>query len=151
MTAPFYPISGLCLLHPDQVAMTIRTVENDYFVGSAVSLRAAALTLGMLIDRLSFVGSLKPDDPLVKQYAAKEWDLLIMPSASSDAGSELVIPASITSLQSSLATAQHYADQMASGTDFFGHDPSWVPRGSVGFYNNILGGVLSSFATIEKT
>lgn len=147
----FFPSPGLFPFHPDQVAMTIRAAENDYFVGSAVSLRAAALTFGMLIDRLSFVESLKPDSPFVAQYAAHEQDLLVLPSAPSDDSSELAMPASIISLKSSLATAQQYADQLASGADFLGHNPSWVPRGSVAFYNKMLEEVLDSFETIEKT
>ncbi|TFK49658.1 hypothetical protein OE88DRAFT_364365 [Heliocybe sulcata] len=130
------------LFHPDQVAMTLRNASDDYFLGSEESLLRCGLSLRLLVNRLSFLSDLNGNDALYKAYAQYETDLFILPSGGAD-------PTSITSLNNSLKQATVYMSQLGKGLDLYGHDPTWVPRGSYTFYKDQLKDVLDGLAGIE--
>ncbi|KZT19025.1 hypothetical protein NEOLEDRAFT_1183727 [Neolentinus lepideus HHB14362 ss-1] len=130
------------LFHPDQVAMTLRDALDNYFLGSDESVLHCGRSLRILIDRLSFLSDLKSSDPLYRAYAQYETDLFILPSGGAD-------PTSVTSLKNSLQRAKAYMSQLGKGFDFYGHDPTWVPRGSYDFYKTQLKDVLDGVTGIE--
>jgi len=131
------------LLHPDQVAMTLRDIGIDYFLGSPESLLRCARTLRVTINRLEFLDNLEPGDALFKAYADGEANLFVLPSGTST-------PTSIVSLRHSLTQARRYMAQMSRNLDIYCHVPSWVPRGSHALYQQQLGEVLKDFGDIEE-
>lgn len=140
-----------CLFHPDQVAMTIRDAENNYFIGTSDSLLAAKETFGTIVDRLSFLGDLRPNDELFKAYQGNERSLFVISPPQDEPGSDqTLVPTSITSLRNSLALAQHYTDQLSTYLDFFGHARNWVPRISRSLYAEQLDKMLLGFNDVEK-
>jgi hypothetical protein len=135
--------SSELIFHPEQVSMTLRDIENNYFVNTETSLRQATATAKLLIGNLSFLDQLTSEDPLYAAYNANELDIFVIPSGTSE-------PASITTMKRSLKQAKQYAVQLASGYDFYGHEKTWVPSGSLTYYTTLLGTVLGSFDTIEQ-
>ena len=136
------PSAPHILFHPDQIAMTLRDIENDYFLGSEDSIVKCARSLRTMVDRLSFFPALKPTDPLFQAYQKEEGMLFILPSKTDT-------PTSISSINKSLAKAQSYLRQISLGLDFYGHAPAWVPRGSYKFYKKHLEEVLVGLVEIE--
>ncbi|PGH18964.1 hypothetical protein AJ80_04291 [Polytolypa hystricis UAMH7299] len=131
------------LFHPDQITMSLRESENDYFLGDKDSLPRCASSLEMLIDRLSFLPSLKSTDPLYQAYQKDEGKLFVLRSGSD-------VPTSITSMNRTLDKAKTYLHQLSLKLDFYGHDATWVPRGSYDFYNGQLDKLLTGFKDIES-
>ncbi|KAI0852847.1 hypothetical protein F5Y00DRAFT_272480 [Daldinia vernicosa] len=136
------PSAPHILFHPDQIAMTLRDIENDYFLGSSDSIMGCARSLRIMLDRLSFFANLKPTDALFQAYQKEEGKLFILHSGTDT-------PTSITSIAKSLEKAQRYFRQIGSGLDLYGHVPAWVPRGSYDFYKRQLDDILSGFTDIE--
>ena len=140
-----------CLFHPDQIAMTIRDAENNYFVGTEDSLLAATRTFDTVVDRLSFLGGLQPSDALVKAYQDNERSFFVLsPPNDESPSAQTPEPASITSLRTSLTMAQHYSDQLSTRLDFFGHARNWVPRASRELYAKQLDKLLLGFTEVEN-
>ncbi|EGN97604.1 hypothetical protein SERLA73DRAFT_92781 [Serpula lacrymans var. lacrymans S7.3] len=127
--------------HPDQIAMTIRDIEDGYFIGSKASLDRSLASIRTLVDRLDFLPDLVPSDPLFQAYNNED-KIFIIPSKTD-------IPTSITSIQQSLSKALGYASQLGQGLDFYGHTATWVPQGSYEQYGAQLDHVLDNFAAIE--
>ncbi|KAF3904403.1 hypothetical protein ABW21_db0203789 [Orbilia brochopaga] len=137
------PSASDILFHPDQVAMTLRDIENDYFLGSPDSILRCARSLRTMLDRLSFFPDLKSTDPLYQAYQKEEGKLSILHSGTPT-------PTSITSINNSFLKASSYLRQISLGQDFYGNGPTWVPRGSYDFYKRQLEDVLTGFADIER-
>ena len=134
--------SGEILYHPDQVAMTLRDIGNDYFLGTDESLLNCSNFLRTLKDRLNFLDMLKPGDPLFQTFSSSETNLYILPSGTST-------PTSVTSLKNSLMQVRGYMSQLGQHLDIYCHSQTWVPRGSYGFYQKQLDGVMSYLSDIE--
>ncbi|KAL4261751.1 hypothetical protein AB1N83_007085 [Pleurotus pulmonarius] len=142
MTRKSIPKQSRIFVHPDQVNMTLRDIEDDYFLGSSESLLRCGLALAKLVERISFVDTLTEDAPLYQTYAQKEQELFILPSNSN-------VPTSVASLNESLKKAKNYAWQLSQGLDFYGHQPNWVPQGSFLLYKEDLDVILNDFTDIE--
>ncbi|OTB13542.1 hypothetical protein K445DRAFT_64581 [Daldinia sp. EC12] len=137
------PSTPHILFHPDQIAMTLRDIENDYYLGSSDTIiTRCARSLRIMLERLSFFDNLKPTDELFQAYQKEEGKLFILHSGTDT-------PTSISSITKSLAKARKYLRQISSGLDFYGHAPAWVPRGSYEFYKRQLDDILIGFADIE--
>ena len=150
MTSANIRSSTECLFHPDQVAMTIRDAENNYFMGTSDSLLAAKETFGTIVDRFSFLGDLQLSDALYKAYKGNERALFIISPLNDGPGSDqMLAPTSITSLRISLDLARHYIDQLSTRLDFFGHARNWVPRVSRSLYAEQLDKMLLGFKDVE--
>jgi hypothetical protein len=134
--------SNEILIHPDQVAMTLRDIGNDYFLGTNKSLLNCSNALRTLKGRLSFLDSLKPDDPLFQAYSSNETDLYVLSSGTST-------PTSVTSLKNSLTQARGYMSQLGQHLDIYCHSQTWVPRGSYDFYQEQLGEFMTDLSDIE--
>lgn len=146
MTSASIRSSKECLFHPDQVNMTIKDIENDYYMGSAGGLAEARNKMQALIARLSFLDTIQSDDNLYKAYLDKEYsELGVLSQLQSKASS------SITSLQQSLSKTQGYLIQLNSGRDYYNHDKFWAPRMSYVEYDKQLKDALDSFDAIERS
>jgi hypothetical protein len=132
------------LFHPDQVAQTIRDIENSYYIGTKDSVNDARTKLDTLIDHLGLLQNVAPDDPIYKAYAANEYPTLAVLSSS---GSDT--PGSIVTLKANLQIAQQYKLQIDQGYDFYQHVSTWVPRASYTFYADELTQLLADFDSIE--
>ena len=131
-----------CIFHPEQVAMAVRDIENNYMVSTTKSLGDATLAISALKKRLSILDNLTANDNLWKAYASSEANIFVIPSGTSE-------PASITSLKRSLQLLRQYGTQLAQGLDFYDHERTWVPSGSFEYYRDTLGDVLNSFTLYE--
>ncbi|KAK0337180.1 hypothetical protein LTR02_013090 [Friedmanniomyces endolithicus] len=137
--------SNECFIHPDQVALTLRDVENNYFIGSEQSLDTARTTLKMLQARLAFSTELVPDDNLYKAYLSKEGTVL---SVVRDANS--TVPTSVLGIASSLDLSNRYMTRLGLGVDFYRHQLTWVPRGSYEVFEATLQQALADLQSIES-
>lgn len=132
------------VFHPDQVGLTIRDVENSYFVGTQASIADARSKLVILISRLSLLSQIKPTDTLFQSYAKNEFKTLaVLPDSIS------ATPSSVTRLQSSLQLAKRYLIQIDQGYDFYRHESTWVPRASYKFYEDNFQTVLADFDSVQ--
>ncbi|KAK0265248.1 hypothetical protein LTR35_017215 [Friedmanniomyces endolithicus] len=137
--------SNECFIHPNQVALTLRDVENNYFIGSEQSLDTARTTLKMLQARLVFSTELVPEDNLYKAYLSKEGTVL---SVVRDANS--TVPTSVLGIESSLDLSNRYMTRLGLGVDFYRHQLTWVPRGSYDVFEATLQQALTDFQSIES-
>lgn len=133
-----------CLFHPDQVELTMRVIENNYYIGTTDSVQDAKNMLLELIDRLSFLDTIKPTDNIYTTYVTNELATLnVLPGASS------TDPTSIVSLKTSLRLAKNYLSNIKLGLDFYRHLGTWVPRGSYQAFSASLDIVLIDFDSVE--
>ncbi|KAK0652924.1 hypothetical protein B0T16DRAFT_505757 [Cercophora newfieldiana] len=132
------------LVHPDQVAMTLRDAQVDYLIGTNDSLGRVQLALSDLVERLEWLTDLKDTDPICKAYKLRERQMFII---SSDSGT----PASITSLRESRATAISMQRRVKQGYDYFGNENIWVPRVSLTDYRKHLADVIAATHEVEAT
>ncbi|KAK0306848.1 hypothetical protein LTR01_006144 [Friedmanniomyces endolithicus] len=113
--------SNECFIHPDQVALTLRDVENNYFIGSKQSLDIAQTTLKMLQARLAFSAELVPEDNLYKAYLSKESTVLSVVR-----GANSMVPTSVLGIASSLDLSNRYMARLGLGVDFYRHQLTWA-------------------------
>jgi hypothetical protein len=133
-----------CLFHPDQVELTMRDIENSYYIGTTDSVQDTKNKLLVLTDRLSFLDTIKPTDNIYMAYAKNELATLnVLPGASS------TDPTSIVSLKTSLRLARNYLSNIKLGLDFYRHLGTWVPRGSYKVFSANLDNVLNDFDSVE--
>ncbi|KAK0356271.1 hypothetical protein LTR91_020418 [Friedmanniomyces endolithicus] len=137
--------SNECFIHPDQVALTLRDVENNYFIGSKQSLDTAQTTLKMLQARLAFSAELVPEDNLYKAYLSKEGTVLSVVR-----GADSMVPTSVLGIASSLDLSNRYMTRLGLGVDFYRHQLTWVPRGSYDVFEATLQQALADFQSIES-
>ncbi|KAK1064605.1 hypothetical protein LTR74_008607 [Friedmanniomyces endolithicus] len=137
--------SNECFIHPDQVALTLRDVENNYFIGSKQSLDTAQTTLKMLQARLAFSAELVPEDNLYKAYLSKEGTVLSVVR-----GANSMVPTSVLGIASSLDLSNRYMVRLGLGVDFYRHQLMWVPRGSYDVFEATLQQALADFQSIES-
>lgn len=136
--------SDECLFHPDQVELTLRDIENSYYIGTSNSLLDAHSKLSVLIDRLSVLDTIKATDNLYVAYAKNEFAKLnVLPSGSDT-------PTSITSLKNSLKLARNYMTNLNLGLDFYRHVGTWVPRASYKSLSAELDTILQNFESVEE-
>ncbi|CAI6333541.1 unnamed protein product [Periconia digitata] len=143
--------SDFIIMHPDQVAMAVRRIENLYYVGEIEKTSAA---VSSLLARLDWLDSVKEDSPICATYRKDERSLFIVPSDSSNE-----FPHSINSLKSSKEKLIAYSTQLIT-SDFYGHSPTWVPRGGPTFYADTyanikkdsqnLGPIFTKFQTLAR-
>ncbi|KAJ8482434.1 hypothetical protein ONZ45_g14951 [Pleurotus djamor] len=134
--------STMIFIHPDQVAMTIRDIEDDYFLGTDEALLRCGAALEELIRRINFFDSLTEEHALYQAYVEQEAEYFVLHP---DPG----VSTSVPSIQDSLKKAKNYALQLSQGLDFYGHRRGWVPRGSFHFYKDYLKELIDAHGDIE--
>lgn len=133
------------IFHPDQVGITIRDIENDYFIGTQDSIGEAISKLKDLTSRLGFLQAAKPTDSLYQAYIASEYKTLaVLPSGTSG------VSAAFNSLNANLRLAKHYMVQINQGYDFYRHVDAWVPCGSYESYDKSFSTLLADFDDVEN-
>ncbi|KAI5458852.1 hypothetical protein BGZ63DRAFT_392168 [Mariannaea sp. PMI_226] len=135
---------------PDQCQMLLNKANALFFQNTVDSKSDAYMLYGRLTKRLSFWPALlaslqarskNPVDnvetPLGKSYSHLEYVLQVTLSATEQ-------------LQSIYSQAMSFGNQIITGSDMFGHDPTWVPRLNSGYYTTEISDYLDTLKAVER-